>query len=69
MAKENATSAFDKLAKPAQRALAGEGISSVEQLSKLTEAELIQLHGIGKNAVITIKKILADHNLSFSVKK
>ncbi len=42
---------FSKLAQPAQRALAGAGISRLEQLTQITETELKQLHGIGTNAL------------------
>jgi hypothetical protein len=42
---------FDKLAKPAQRALANARINSFEDLSKLSEKEFMKLHGIGKNAL------------------
>ena len=33
------------LAKPAQRALAGANIETLEQLSKYSEAEIMELHG------------------------
>ena len=56
---------FDILAKPAQRALANAGIKTLVQLSAITEAELMQLHGIGKNALHTLKNIMVDSNLSF----
>lgn len=46
------------LAKPAQRALANAGITRLEQVSKLSEAELKQLHGIGPNAVEQLRKAL-----------
>lgn len=68
MAKQITHSPFEKLAKPAQRALANAGIKTIEQISDLTEAELAQLHGIGKHAIITLKEILASRNLSFSDK-
>jgi hypothetical protein len=35
-----------KLASPAQRALAAAGIQRLEQLTKLSEEQLKQLHGI-----------------------
>nr|WP_294944784.1 DNA-directed RNA polymerase subunit alpha C-terminal domain-containing protein [uncultured Mucilaginibacter sp.] len=55
-----------KLAKPAHRALAGAGINNLEDLSKLTEAELMQLHGIGNNALQTLKQVLEVNGLSFT---
>ena len=38
-----------KLAKPAQRAIRRTGITTIEQLSKHSEKEIVELHGIGKN--------------------
>ena len=60
---------LNKLAKPAQRALANAGIKTVEQLAELSEAEFMQLHGIGKNALQTIKAAMQEHKLSFAQKK
>lgn len=54
-----------KLAAPAQRALTGAGITKLEQLTKLTEAELLQLHGMGKNAIATLHEALKTRGLSF----
>ncbi|MBD0379899.1 DNA-directed RNA polymerase subunit alpha C-terminal domain-containing protein [Paenibacillus sedimenti] len=54
------------LAKPAQRALAGAGYSRLEQLSKLTEADLLKLHGMGPKALDQIRRALAAKGLSFS---
>ncbi len=58
-----------KIAKPAQRALANAGITGWQQLSKLTEIELMQLHGIGQNAFTQLKNSLKEQGLSFSSKK
>jgi DNA-directed RNA polymerase alpha subunit len=57
---------FDKLAKPAQRALANAGIKSLEDLSKLTESEFMKLHGIGKNSLQALRVALAENSLSFA---
>lgn len=65
MKPDNQTNPFNTLAKPAQRALAGAGIKTLQQLSTITETELMQLHGIGKNALQTLKSLMADRNLSF----
>jgi hypothetical protein len=54
-----------KLAAPAQRALHGAGITKLEQLTRISEAELMQLHGIGRNALATLRMALAEHGLSF----
>ena len=58
-----------KLAKPAQRALSEAGITTLKQLSKLSEEELSLLHGIGQNAIQQIKKALRDNRLSFTHKE
>ena len=59
------TGPFNKLAKPAQRALANAGIKSLEQLAQKTETDIIGMHGIGQNAMKEIKKYLAERNLVF----
>ncbi|MDQ0194037.1 hypothetical protein [Paenibacillus wynnii] len=41
----------DKLAKPAKRALVGAGYLRLEQLTKLSEAEVMKLHGMGPKAM------------------
>ncbi len=55
-----------ELAAPAQRALAGAGIQSLEQLTKFTEAEIKQLHGIGPNALAQLRRALGAKGLSFA---
>lgn len=54
-----------KLAAPAQRALQSAGITSLEQLTKVSEDELMQLHGMGKNALSTLREALKANGLSF----
>jgi len=39
---------FPKIASPAQRALAGAGCAHLKQLTRVSEAELLQLHGVGR---------------------
>jgi DNA-directed RNA polymerase alpha subunit len=58
-----------KLAKPAQRALYNAGITTLKQLSKLTQEEVSQWHGIGQNAIHQIKKELQDNGLTFAKTK
>ena len=57
------------LAAPARRALAGAGYSRLEQLSRVSEAEIRQLHGIGPNALDQLRRALAARGLSFADKK
>jgi hypothetical protein len=54
------------LARPAQRALAGAGYSRLEQLTRISEAELKRLHGIGPNAVEQLRRALDVKGLSFA---
>jgi len=54
-----------KLASPAQRALQSAGITNLEQLTKVSEAELLQLHGMGRNALGTLQAALEERGLSF----
>ena len=57
-----------KLASPAQRALANAGILNLAQLSKFSESEIKELHGIGPNALITLRAALKAKGLSFAKK-
>lgn len=54
-----------KLAAPAQRALAGAGIFNLKQLSRFSEAEIKELHGMGPSALKVLRQSLADNGLSF----
>ena len=57
---------FPKLAAPAQRALVGAGYTRLEQLSKVSEDEIKQLHGIGKNALDSLRRAMAEKGISFA---
>ena len=59
---------FLKLAKPAQRALANAGITSLEQLATYSEQEIALMHGIGPNAFRVIKQAFKTQGLSFASK-
>jgi hypothetical protein len=58
-----------KLAAPARRALAGAGIQRLEQLTKFSEAEIKQLHGMGPNALAKLGQALHAKGLSFASDK
>lgn len=62
------TYGLPKLAAPAQRALAGAGIQNLRQLSKFTEQEIKELHGIGPNALQELRRALKANDLSFKQK-
>lgn len=55
-----------KLVAPARRALASAGIHSLGQLVRLTESEVKELHGIGPNALETLRRALAEKGLAFT---
>jgi uncharacterized protein YdhG (YjbR/CyaY superfamily) len=56
---------FPKIGAPATRALEAAGYSRLEQLTKLTEAELGQLHGMGPKALGILRETLKAQGLSF----
>ncbi len=58
-----------KLASPAQRALASAGITRLAQLTRLSETELLQYHGIGPHALKTLRLALQEKGLSFLAEK
>ncbi|MBB4635397.1 DNA-binding protein [Longimicrobium terrae] len=51
---------------PARRALVNAGITRLEQLSRVSERELLKLHGMGPRAVRLLRDILAGHGLGFA---
>ena len=57
-----------KMGAPAERALARAGIKNLKQLTKFSEAEIEQLHGIGPHALDKLRQALAGKGLSFKVK-
>jgi len=54
-----------KLSQPALRALAGAGIQNLEQLSRFSEKEIKDLHGVGPSGVVALKAALKAKGLSF----
>jgi len=58
-----------KLAAPVQRALQSAGITNLTQLTQVSEEELMQLHGMGKNALKTLDEALRSNGLAFRKKK
>jgi DNA-directed RNA polymerase alpha subunit len=53
------------LSAPARRALQREGIETVQQLSKWTEEEILQLHGMGPGSLPKLHHALKSQGLSF----
>jgi uncharacterized protein YdhG (YjbR/CyaY superfamily) len=56
---------FPKIGAPATRALEAAGYSRLEQLTKVAEAELGQLHGMGPKALGILREALKEKGLSF----
>lgn len=44
------------LAAPARRALEGAGLTTLAKLAKKTDAQLLELHGMGPNAIAKIRE-------------
>jgi predicted Fe-Mo cluster-binding NifX family protein len=56
------------LSAPAQRALAGAGINTLQQLAKKSEVDVLALHGMGPASIPTLRQALASAGLTFSDK-
>ena len=68
MAAKKAPPASDlpKLAAPAKRALAGAGVTNLSKLSRMTEIDVMALHGMGPNAMTSLKTALKAKKLGFA---
>jgi predicted flap endonuclease-1-like 5' DNA nuclease len=51
---------------PARRALAAAGYTRLAQLTAVSEAELLQLHGVGPKATRLLREALAAEGLTFA---
>ena len=60
-----ANSNFPKIGAPATRALEAAGYTDLKQLTKVTEAEIAQLHGMGPKALGILREALKANGLSF----
>ncbi len=57
------------LSGPAVRALLNEKITTLRKLSKLTEAEILRLHGMGQASMPLLRSALKKKKLSFKTEK
>jgi hypothetical protein len=57
---------LDELAAPARRALIAAGLTSLARLSKRTESHVMQLHGMGPNAMAKLNAALRKAGLQFA---
>ena len=55
-----------ELARPARRALTAAGYLRLEQFTRVSEHELLKLHGMGPKALEQIRRALAARGLSFA---
>ncbi|KMN47113.1 RNA polymerase alpha subunit C-terminal domain-containing protein [Bacillus paramycoides] len=53
------------LSSPARRALEQHGITTVEELAKYSEKEILKLHGMGPASLPKLRKALEESGLSF----
>jgi predicted flap endonuclease-1-like 5' DNA nuclease len=53
-----------KIGAPATRALAGIGVTRLNQLADYTENDLLNLHGFGPRALTILRQALAARGLS-----
>lgn len=53
------------IGKPARRVLTNAGYNHLEQLSKISESEILKLHGMGPKALEIIRRALEEKGLSF----
>jgi len=69
MATKKQESDFPNIGAPATRALEIEGYTQLKQLTKVSEAELAQLHGVGPKAIRILHEALKAKGLSFKPAK
>lgn len=54
-----------KIGAPATRALEAVGVTRLDQVAQLSEAELLALHGVGPRAVRILREALAARGQGF----
>lgn len=54
------------ISNPARRALAAAGLERLEDLTRVSEKELMRLHGIGPKALGVIKSTMEKKGLTFA---
>jgi len=57
---------LQELAAPARRALTGAGLTTLAVLSRRTESQVMALHGMGPNAMATLRASLRKAGLGFA---
>lgn len=54
-----------EMSEPAWQALSGAGYTRLAQLTQLSEAELLRMHGVGPKTIVQLRAALAAAGLSF----
>ena len=57
---------FPKIGQPATRALHGAGYTRLEQLTTVSERELLKLHGMGPKAIRLLREAMEAQGLAFA---
>jgi len=55
-----------QIGKPATQALKAAGYTHLKQLTKVTEAELLKLHGVGPKAIRILRETLEEKGMFFA---
>jgi hypothetical protein len=55
-----------KLGAPARRALLAAGYQNLDQIARVSEVELLRLHGMGPRAIAQLRVALAERGLTFA---
>lgn len=63
--KKPASGFLSKLGAPARRALEREGLDTLIKLSKISEKDLLQLHGVGPSTLPKLRESLKEKGFSF----
>lgn len=61
-------SELPKISKPANRGLHHANYNRLEQLTTVTESELLEIHGVGPKAIRILNEALKEKGLSFAKK-
>jgi Bacterial RNA polymerase, alpha chain C terminal domain. len=57
------------IGKPATHALLNQGITTLKQLTRFSEQELLAMHGMGPKAIGILKNLLAEKGWSLAAGK
>lgn len=57
-----------KISKPADRGLHNAGFDRLEQFTKVTESDILKIHGVGPKAVKILNVALKEKGLCFAQK-